>query len=127
MPLYDFRCAEGHRFERMVPLREFDAAQLCDCGSAASRVPCAPRVISDIIDPMLGADGKLHDSLASYRRSLTPEGNPRGERFIEIGNEEIKASPRPDFDRAQRRDDIRAAIADVKAGKPIPAPVVLED
>lgn len=86
----------------------------------------APYIRRDSIDPCLGADGKMHDSLASYRRSLRADGNPRGENFIELGNEELPTITR-DFDRKQRREDIKAAIADVKAGKPIPAPVILED
>lgn len=87
----------------------------------------APAIRRDSIDPCLGADGKMHDSLASYRRSLRAEHNPRGENFIEIGNEELPEFKAPQFDRAKRRDDIRAAIADVKAGKPIAPPVTLED
>ncbi|UIJ43788.1 zinc ribbon domain-containing protein [Sphingomonas cannabina] len=126
MPLYDFACDSGHRFERAVPLARFDEVQACPCGSAAHRLVSAPRVISDYIEPIRGPDGKIHDSMRSYRRSLEPSGNPQGERYIEIGNEELKPQT-PKFDRQQRVDDIKAAIADVKAGKPIPSPVFLED
>ncbi len=125
MPLYDFRCLSGHRFERVVPLAQFEAVQNCACGDQASRLVSAPRVISDYIEPCLGADGKMHDSLASYRHSLTPEGNPRGERYIELGNESLKPNP-PKFDEKQRRDDIKAAIEDVKNNR-VPPLTVLED
>lgn len=73
----------------------------------------------------MGADGKLHDSLASYRRSLTPEGNPKGERYLELGNEELPAFKPPEFNRRERREAIKAGIADVKAGR-VP-PVVTGD
>lgn len=73
----------------------------------------------------MGADGKLHDSLASYRHSLTPEGNPKGERYLEMGNEELPAFKPPEFDRKERREAIKAGIADVKAGR-VP-PVVTGD
>lgn len=42
MPLYDFLCAEGHKFERMVPLAEFETVQLCHCKAPADRVISAP-------------------------------------------------------------------------------------
>jgi putative FmdB family regulatory protein len=125
VPLYDWRCENGHRFERAVPLRDFSQRQSCECGSDARRVISAPRIRSDVIEPRMGADGKLHDSLASYRRSLTPEGNRKGERYLELGNEELPAFKPPEFDRKERREAIRAGIADVKAGR-VP-PVVTGD
>lgn len=126
MPFYDFSCGKGHRFERMVPLCDFDAPQACPCGSAARRVLVAPRVArSDSIDPIRGPDGRMHDSLSSYRRSLEPAGNPQGERYHELGTEKVKPIERT-FDRGQRRDDIKAAFEDVRNGR-VPPLTVLED
>lgn len=125
MPLYDFRCERGHHFERFVLLRDFSRRESCDCGSDANRLISAPLVMSDTIAPRIGADGKLHDSLASYRHSLTPEGNPKGERFLELGDQELPTFKPPEFDRRERREAIKAGIADVKAGR-IP-PVVTGD
>lgn len=125
MPLYDWRCENDHRFERAVPLRDFAQRQSCECGALARRLISAPRVRSDVIDPRIGADGKLHDSLASYRHSLTPEGNPKGERFLELGDQELPAFKPPEFNRKDRREAIKAGIADVKAGR-VP-PVVTGD
>lgn len=85
----------------------------------------APMIRSDSIAPTRGPDGRMHDSLASYRRSLLPENNPQGERYFELGDQELKPNI-PQFDRAQRRDDIRAAMEDVKNGRVAP-PVTLED
>lgn len=42
MPLYDFKCSEGHKFERMVRLADFEAPQHCTCGAASYRVISAP-------------------------------------------------------------------------------------
>lgn len=85
----------------------------------------APRVVSDVIEPIRGADGKLHDSLSSYRRSLTPEGNPKGERFHELGNEPVPqyAPPKPDLEGIANA--VKAGIEDVKNGR-VP-PVVTGD
>ncbi len=86
----------------------------------------APMIRRDGIDPCRGMDGRMHESLSALRKTYRAEGNPQGENYIEIGDHEL---PRVEakFDRAVRRDDIKAAIADVKAGKPIAPPVVLED
>lgn len=85
----------------------------------------APMIRRDSIAPIRGADGKMHDSLSSYRKTLEPSGNPRGERFFELGNDELDVKTY-DFDPKQRRDDIRAALADVKNGN-VPPLTILED
>lgn len=109
----------------------FDDGRRClrklerDAPSARSSFP-APMIRRDSIDPCRGADGKMYESLSGLRRTYRADGNPQGENYLEIGNEELKPVEHT-FDRAQRRDDIKAAIADVRAGKPIPAPVVLGD
>lgn len=124
MPLYDFTCQDGHRFERFVKLENFGERQDCDCGSVASRIPCAPMVVSDCIEPRYGADGKLHDSLSSYLHSLTPEGNAKGERYFELGSNESMPEVKPkESTEESRRDSIKKAIADVKAGRVPPQPV----
>lgn len=124
MPLYDYRCGEGHRFERLVPLARFSEPQSCECGAVAQRLPCAPRVVSDIIPPTYGADGKLHESLSSYRHSMTPEGNPQGERYNEVERQHARSlDSKPD--RKQIRDDIERSIVEVKQGRRV-APVELE-
>jgi len=86
----------------------------------------APAIMRDSIAPCLGMDGKMHDSLSSYRKTLKADGNPQGETYIELGNESLKPVVHK-FDRKQRRDDIKAAIADVKAGKTFDPPVILKD
>lgn len=85
----------------------------------------APAIRTDSCDPIRGADGKLHDSLSSYRKTLEPGGNPQGERYFELGNESLEEKT-TDFDPKQRRDDIRAALEDVKNGH-VPQLTTLED
>lgn len=122
MPLYDFTCRRGHKFERSVPLADFELTQACECGEGATRQISAPRVLSDQIAPMRGADGKIHDSRSSLERSYTPAGNPKGERYHVLGEgDKVNATP-PKFDRKQRRDDIKAAMEDVKNGRVAPIP-----
>ena len=38
MPLHDWRCAEGHAFERYVERTALNAQHFCDCGAPAERV-----------------------------------------------------------------------------------------
>lgn len=75
-----------------------------------------PYFRQDSIEPCRGMDGKMHDTLSGYRKTLRPDGNPRGERYVEIGNEPTPAYKAPEFDRKKRRDDIKRTIAEVKAG-----------
>ena len=79
-------------------------------------VLACPYFKQDVIDPTRGMDGKMYETLSGYRKTLEPSGNPRGERYIEIGNEPTKAYEAPKFDRKKRRDDIKRAISDVKNG-----------
>lgn len=80
-----------------------------------SSFPC-PRLIKDEIEPTWGADGKQYTSMSAYRSTLRPDGNPRGERFIEYGNEKIPEYEAPQFDKAQRIETIKQAIHDVENG-----------
>lgn len=125
MPLHDYRCEGGHLFERFVPLVLLGDAQACACGADARRLVSAPMVVSDSIEPIRGADGKMHDSRASYQHSLTPEGNAKGERYFELGTDELKHKTY-EYDEGQRRDDIRAGLEDVKNGR-VPPVAILED
>jgi putative FmdB family regulatory protein len=117
MPLYDFRCEQGHRFERMVPLASFAEVQICDCGEPSQRAVCAPHIVSDCIAPIRGADGKMHDSKSAYMRSLTPSGNPRGESYQVLGAGEQIEPVKHKTDGKKLRDDIARSIAEVKQGR----------
>lgn len=92
--------------------------------AARSSFP-TPMLMKDTIDPIRGPDGNMHDSLSSFRRSCRPDGNPQGERYLELGNDSLPEFKAPEFDRKERRDAIRAGIADVKEGR-VP-PVVTGD
>lgn len=97
---------DGRQVYRAVPSRE---------EKKMGAFPC-PRIIRDEIEPTWGADGKQHTSMSSYRASLLPSGNPKGERFIEYGNEAIPTYEPPVFDEAKRVEAIKYAIHDVESG-----------
>lgn len=65
-----------------------------------------PMIRSDKIDPCLGLDGRMYESLAGYRRTLKAENNPQGENYIELGNESLTHAP-AQFSKQDRRDAIK--------------------
>ncbi len=80
---------------------------------ARSRLPC-PMLIGDHIAPTRSmVDGKLYDSKAALRATYMPSGNAKGERYIEIGNEQqpIPKPKRPD--RKQVRFSVQKALSRV--------------
>lgn len=116
MPLYDYGCADGHDFEVFVSISDLDKPVICDCGKKATRFISAPALKLDKIEPTLGADGKMHDSLTSYRASLKADGNPQRQNYAELGDAKLEHVTY-EFDKKQRREDIKRAIADVKYGR----------
>lgn len=52
MPLYDYRCPDGHEFEASRPLGERASAECKECGGTAKQVIShAP-----VLDPRMGVD-----------------------------------------------------------------------
>lgn len=86
----------------------------------------APMIIGGFAEPVQSmADGKWYSTKAALSASHKASGNPHGVDFIELGNEEM---PWVDHtvDQAELRDDVRSAMADVKAGK-MPEIAYLDD
>lgn len=125
MPLYGYKCANGHRFDSFAKLAAYKDPQQCACGLMAERTVCAPAIRTDTIEPTRGADGKMHTSRVSYLHSLTAEGNPRGVNYEEATGSDINDSyTAPETSEAEMRESIKEAIADVANGN-LP-PVVTE-
>lgn len=85
MPLYDFICAEGHRFERMVALADFEAQQFCPCHAPANRVISAPRINKDYADYQCPVTGKLISGRRQHEENLRQHGC----RILETGEKEL--------------------------------------
>ena len=86
-----------------------------------------PRIIADAFDrPVQSmANGKWYESKRALAATHKASGNPHGQNFIELGNEEMPWIEHKTSE-AERRNDIRAAMADVKAGR-LPEIVSLDD
>lgn len=74
MPLYDFICSAGHKFDRFLKLAEYDAPQTCECGATASKQLSAPRVVPDIQAYQSPIDGRVINSRAQRREDLRRNG-----------------------------------------------------
>jgi len=55
MPTYDYRCAEGHAFERLVPISEGFSQDCPSCGLDAPKVPSRVAILGRA-DPGLSKD-----------------------------------------------------------------------
>lgn len=109
-------CGDGRqrlrRVRETVPSRRSDLA--------------APAVISGFSEPVQScADGKWYSTKQALARSHRASGNPHGIEFIELGNEEMPWVEHKTSE-PELRDDVRSAVADVKAGK-LPHVVTLDD
>lgn len=74
MPLYDLRCASGHKFERFIPLAMFGVPVVCACGTLAARLPCAPFVRADLPGYSSPITGEWIEGRAARREDLRKHG-----------------------------------------------------
>ena len=56
MPVYVFRCEEGHKFDKYLKLADYDKPQTCRCGASAKR---------QIVPTMLNCDMQPWDRYVS--------------------------------------------------------------
>lgn len=88
MPLYDFECETGHRFERQVPLKDFEATQYCDCLAPAKRLISTPRFSVEQVGYSCPVTGKWVNSGREHRENLKRHNC----RVLETGEKEAAAA-----------------------------------
>ena len=69
MPLHDFRCETGHRFEEHVPITGGDAPACPSCGSSSTKLPSAGALLGRV------SAGLSRDEMPQTWRG-TYNGNP---------------------------------------------------
>lgn len=76
MPLYDCVCAEGHKFERVIPLAQFEEPIICACGSPARRAISRPTIIGGKLDYEYACpiSGKHISSKRQHEENLKKNG-----------------------------------------------------
>ena len=85
MPLYDFECSEGHRFERLVKLADFEVPQFCSCQSPAKRLISKPMIQVESVDYTCPITGKWIGSKQAHKDNLARHGC----RVLESGEKEV--------------------------------------
>ncbi|WP_141339707.1 hypothetical protein [Bradyrhizobium sp. USDA 3458] len=64
-------------------------------------------IMTDQIEVKSMVDGQMYTSKAALRRSYREKG------YVEVGNEELKAPPKPKQDRKAIRHSVRKALSQV--------------
>lgn len=100
MPTYVHECQNGHRFERVRRVADFDKTEVCDCGLVAPRVICAPMVFvaPDIcydspIDgrPITSMQARIEDLARAECVPYDPGMKQDYQRRIQRGEAELEA------------------------------------
>jgi putative FmdB family regulatory protein len=119
MPLYDYRCAQGHAFERMVAM-EVDSRQDCPvCGQVSAKVPSRV-ALGGLANPGLAMEqmpqtwrGTYHGN-GEYLGTLRRQWDARQK--LEDKYDELRGDRRPIL-----AHEGRYAVAPLRAGEPIEA------
>lgn len=90
MPLYDFRCEAGHKFERTVRLINYGEPQHCDCGSVAQRLISAPMFSVDHTSYSCPVTGQPITSKHQHEENLRKTNS----RVLEPGEKESNQKSR---------------------------------
>lgn len=70
MPLYDYDCTKGHRFERYLPLADYATPQVCECGASATKRVTAALVVTDLPGYQSPVDGRWVEGRRARREDL---------------------------------------------------------
>jgi putative FmdB family regulatory protein len=128
VPLYDYRCPQGHYFERMAPMDGGDSASCPGCGATAPKVP------SRVALGGQASAGPAQEQMPQTWRG-TYEGNPEyvgqlrrqweGRRKLEEKYPELKGDQRPILahegkyhDHPLRAGDAPTTVSDHDGGTP---------
>ncbi len=116
MPLYDFQCSEGHKFELMVPLKDFEAPVFCACTLPAKRLISRPMFVVEDVGYNCPITDRWIGSKREHARNLAEHGC----RVLETGERESfaarKQAEEDRFDKAIE-DTVEKAIEEMPSAK----------
>lgn len=79
-----------------------------------------PMLVRSFPEPVQSmADGKWYDTPRELENTYKASGNPQGEEYVALGNDTLKTVEYVP-DAAERRADIKQAVADVMSGNVSP-------
>lgn len=75
MPVYEFKCPEGHKFTRVLKVADYNVPQGCECGLYAQRQISIPMVfVSQDIRYESPIDGKVITTRQQRQEDLARSG-----------------------------------------------------
>lgn len=99
MPTYIFECEQGHRFEKVLPVSQYNDPQTCECGSTAQR---------KTVPTMLSPDIANWDSYVSPATGdLITSKKQRKEDMKRSGCVDYEPSLRDEFKRKERENELK--------------------
>lgn len=101
MPTYEYHCKNGHHFERVLLVADYQTPQACDCGAAGRRIISLPRLVSAAPDvcydspidgrPITSMAQRREDMLRNNCREYDPEMKKDAERFRRESEAKLEA------------------------------------
>lgn len=70
MPLYEYQCACGKRFDRFLPLARYNEPQTCECGQVAEKRLSAPSIAPDYPAYTCPITGKVVEGRRAHEENL---------------------------------------------------------
>jgi len=100
MPLYEYKCPVGHKFERFYRMAEDSSHALCSCGELAPKQLSAPLVRGDYPGYACPITGAWIEGRKAHNENLARHGC----RVLEAGEtsqaERVRAQREQDFEKA---------------------------
>lgn len=91
MPVYEYQCTCGSRFDRFLRLAQFQEPQNCpSCGNVAEKRLSAPAVRGDYAPYRCPVSGKMIEGRKAHNENLARHGC----RVLETGEREVAARAR---------------------------------
>jgi putative FmdB family regulatory protein len=71
MPCYEFKCRNGHEFERVLPIADYQQPQQCECGAEGRRILSLPTLmVKQDVSYQSPIDGRTVNSERARRNDL---------------------------------------------------------
>lgn len=99
MPTYVFECENGHRFEKVLRIADYNSPQKCECGSTANR-----KTVPTMLSPDI-ANWDTYTSPATG--NLITSKKQRREDMKRSGCVDYEPSLRENFKKQQRENELK--------------------
>jgi len=88
MPIYLYKCLNGHTFDKFLKMADSDEEQYCECGRPGHKQVTAARVVADYAGYECPITGDWIEGRAAHRENLAKHGC----RVFEPGEQAAAAS-----------------------------------